>query len=204
MIDEKQLQEWRKLADEATPGEWVKGNGTPPFYDGDETVRCKNYDWTGHERVLLQLNSHFPVKADALFIAAARTAVPQLLDEIARLNARVAELEAWVNATNPWREETVSDFTPPECDHSQVVSTRFCVGCGKDMEIEIPYENATSANNITQEYISDGFGNYWLKDCPNCGAPMQVVRPGFARCSAECYIKNSLPEIGTPGSTNQT
>lgn len=38
-------------------------------------------------------------------------------------------------------------------------------------------------------YITDGFGCYWKKDCPDCGAPMQVIRPGDCRCSAECYSK---------------
>jgi len=35
--------------------------------------------------------------------------------------------------------------------------------------------------------VSDGFGSTWPATCPRCGAPMQVVRPGDCRCSAECY-----------------
>ena len=38
------------------------------------------------------------------------------------------------------------------------------------------------------DYIEDGFGNRWPVDCPRCGAPMQVIRLGDCRCSAECYI----------------
>lgn len=43
---------------------------------------------------------------------------------------------------------------------------------------------------LDAEYILDGFGGRWPVDCPACGAPMQVIRPGDARCSAECYIKS--------------
>jgi len=41
----------------------------------------------------------------------------------------------------------------------------------------------------TMGYLTDGFGNYWDKYCPKCGAEMVVVRPGDARCSKECYRK---------------
>lgn len=40
-------------------------------------------------------------------------------------------------------------------------------------------------------FITDGFGNWWPKWCPDCGAPMLVVRPGEARCSSECWIHQS-------------
>lgn len=38
-------------------------------------------------------------------------------------------------------------------------------------------------------YITDGYGCYWPDKCLTCGAPMQVIRPGDCRCSAECYNK---------------
>ena len=41
-----------------------------------------------------------------------------------------------------------------------------------------------------QHSIADGFGNEWPATCPRCGAPMQVVRPGDARCSAECCYRD--------------
>ena len=34
--------------------------------------------------------------------------------------------------------------------------------------------------------IDDGFGNYWYRWCSDCGAEMQIIRPGEARCSDEC------------------
>lgn len=33
--------------------------------------------------------------------------------------------------------------------------------------------------------ITDGFGNWWNKHCPKCGAKIQIVRPGYAKCP-EC------------------
>lgn len=36
--------------------------------------------------------------------------------------------------------------------------------------------------------ISDGHGSEWDADCPSCGAKMQVMRPGYARCSEECWF----------------
>lgn len=35
--------------------------------------------------------------------------------------------------------------------------------------------------------ISDGFGSVWNKYCEYCGAPMTIVRPGYAKCSEECF-----------------
>ena len=43
------------------------------------------------------------------------------------------------------------------------------------------------ANSCGTELITDDCGNYWDKYCIDCGAEMMVMRPGDARCSAECY-----------------
>ena len=33
------------------------------------------------------------------------------------------------------------------------------------------------------EYITDGFGNYWSIICPDCGEEsMEIVRPGKVQC----------------------
>lgn len=34
--------------------------------------------------------------------------------------------------------------------------------------------------------INDGHGNYWDKWCPDCGAEMEIVRPGKVQCSKGC------------------
>jgi len=41
-------------------------------------------------------------------------------------------------------------------------------------------------HKLTTEYIDDGFGSTWLKYCDNCGAEIQVVRPGKAQCPNGC------------------
>lgn len=48
-------------------------------------------------------------------------------------------------------------------------------------------------------WIDDGCGNFWPDVCPDCGAPMQVVRPGDCRCSNECerYILHITFPDGT-------
>jgi hypothetical protein len=44
--------------------------------------------------------------------------------------------------------------------------------------------SAFAESDITDEY------SYWPAKCSKCGAPMQVLRPGDARCSDECYLKD--------------
>ena len=39
-----------------------------------------------------------------------------------------------------------------------------------------------------ENYVTDEY-SYWPAKCAKCGAPMQVVRPGDARCSDECYLR---------------
>jgi hypothetical protein len=38
------------------------------------------------------------------------------------------------------------------------------------------------------EWITDGFGQFYPKYCEGCGAENQIVRPGDCRCGAGCYI----------------
>jgi hypothetical protein len=37
------------------------------------------------------------------------------------------------------------------------------------------------------EWITDGFGQFYQKYCEGCGAENQIVRPGDCRCSQECF-----------------
>jgi hypothetical protein len=39
-----------------------------------------------------------------------------------------------------------------------------------------------------EDYITDDFGNYWINKCPDCGGPMQIIRPGDCRCQNECWL----------------
>ncbi|MEP0825824.1 MAG: hypothetical protein HRF40_10080 [Nitrososphaera sp.] len=45
-------------------------------------------------------------------------------------------------------------------------------------------------NEEMDECITDGFGGWWEKTCRKCGADMVIVRPGDARCSVECYLRD--------------
>lgn len=44
------------------------------------------------------------------------------------------------------------------------------------------------------KYIDDGFGNVWNKICHNCGAELEVVRPGKVQCSEGCKQKPEPPQ----------
>ena len=108
MIDPNQLAAWRKLCEEATPEPWKSSDKrnflSPP--DGEWAhIEFGPGDWGGfyitdHSGVnrlrFSQRIVQTSVDADADFIAAARTALPQLLDEVEALQRRVAELEAEV------------------------------------------------------------------------------------------------------------
>lgn len=41
------------------------------------------------------------------------------------------------------------------------------------------------------KYIDDGFGNRWNRLCPNCGAELEIVRPGKVQCSEGCKQKET-------------
>ena len=90
-------------------------------------------------------------------------------------NARIAELEAEVE-----RLRAALDMLGLALVHHDHQWT--------DEERAL-YERATTARRALHRdaFITDGFGSYWPSKCPDCGAPMQVVRPGDCRCSAECY-----------------
>ena len=36
-----------------------------------------------------------------------------------------------------------------------------------------------------ERYLDDGFGNKWVNECYECGAELQIVRPGKVQCT-EC------------------
>lgn len=52
-----------------------------------------------------------------------------------------------------------------------------------------PVDTTAADGTRVKTWITDGFGRYWPAYCPECGAAMAVVRPGDARCSAECWLQ---------------
>lgn len=91
-------QRLRELADRATPGPWRElercPNAEPDRACG---VTSEQLHRSGRDRVCVFASdaydecSHPVSRADAAFVAAARTAVPELLDELERLRAALAE-----------------------------------------------------------------------------------------------------------------
>jgi hypothetical protein len=75
MIAQQQLQKWRRLADAATPGEWWTELRFVFAQDGEMVAAGEGLS---DDKI-----------ANAAFIAAAREAVPALLDEVARLRAEL-------------------------------------------------------------------------------------------------------------------
>jgi hypothetical protein len=107
MIAREQLERWRELAAKATAGPW--------HLDPADSHRCLDHiQGPANKTVMMAApcgyeNSYFVVsEEDAAFIVEARSAVPELLDEIDRLEARQQELLATiVRLTNetPYPEE---------------------------------------------------------------------------------------------------
>ncbi len=48
----------------------------------------------------------------------------------------------------------------------------------------------TADDKMPPGNITDGFGHWWRSTCRKCGADMVIVRPGYARCSEECYLRD--------------
>lgn len=74
-MDEKQLSEWKALAEAATDGPWMEREHK--VLTTSEAMR----DEFGTAGII----AHNVANADARFIAAARTAVPELVAEVERL-----------------------------------------------------------------------------------------------------------------------
>lgn len=86
MIPPAQLKEWRALADAATPGPWH----APSLASGVRHLE-RNVEWYGDQ---CPDDHNLPGRrgadggsSDGNFIAAARTAVPALIDEVERLRS---------------------------------------------------------------------------------------------------------------------
>lgn len=50
----------------------------------------------------------------------------------------------------------------------------------------IPFDLQEDENDV-ECYLEDGFGNYFHNKCQNCGAEVEIVRPGKVQCSEGCW-----------------
>lgn len=99
MITTERLDELQRLADEATPGDWKVEEGTPLIWGG--CIESEVFDFY-MGRPIAEVRMAQPTwdrtgkpmcgPENAVFIATARTAVPDLLAEVRRLQAEVHEL----------------------------------------------------------------------------------------------------------------
>lgn len=86
MITQEQLQEWRQLTDAATPGEWEEVAESGEWW----LTTCADDKGT----LCVIPDTQSMNQADVDFIAAARTAVPTLLDALAAATQRAEAAEA--------------------------------------------------------------------------------------------------------------
>lgn len=90
MIDEKQMTEWKALADAATPEPWTD-DGDAQSWNGESYaqswVETAAGRWSQMEPETGAAMAQ--QSADSRFIAAARTAVPALVEEVRRLRAEL-------------------------------------------------------------------------------------------------------------------
>lgn len=94
MITEEQLREWRELAEKATPGRWQ-------WWTSNSWRRLKSELGTGTTRNVLEPYTVWHDKHpdclvhddDMDFIAASRTAVPALCEEVERLREALSLAE---------------------------------------------------------------------------------------------------------------
>lgn len=84
MISEKKLQEWERLANEATPGPWKYGDDAGDCY-------CKRYEIYDGEMCLIC--PEIVSKKDAEFIVMARNVIPQLITIIRDLEKENTKLK---------------------------------------------------------------------------------------------------------------
>lgn len=100
MITPEQLEEWKRLAYEASIGPWIVEAGN---YSGNDWLIGSIYLGTGNDMKNYSVHittDHVHASQvgggaaeDAAFIAASREAVPALIAEVDRLNAEIARLK---------------------------------------------------------------------------------------------------------------
>ena len=108
------LEQWRALADAATPGPWLPSHNVDAPSDGNWEPDNPEREGRGEGPTLV--GTYRDVKAwaeaDAAFIAAARDAVPALLAEVDRLRAELNTATAAIaNLRTIWRNGGASDRT---------------------------------------------------------------------------------------------
>lgn len=159
MIDEKQLQEWERLANEATDGPWLtysqakkvlnvhwndwfsilayNGNGKPFILCSSNGAMT-----TDKAKEEARLKEGLPepegqTKCDMAFIAAAREAVPMLIAEVHKLNAITTRLEreaTWLANGAMEREVCPPQYDILECEEDK--TQEVCAKCWRQAAMD--------------------------------------------------------------------
>lgn len=90
MITQQQLDAWKKLAEEATPGPWeVTDDWEPIRYCTPSTITAKE----SNLYITIATMNYPNEYGNSNFIATAREAVPALIAEVERLQERLSHYE---------------------------------------------------------------------------------------------------------------
>jgi len=109
MTTQEQRQQWSALAQAATPGEW-KPRISELTTDHEVTVYDADYDCTGVVAVCNSGLRYDDNEPNARFIAAARTAVPQLLADVDALTQERDAYARMLDAEMLRRQDAESDI----------------------------------------------------------------------------------------------
>ncbi|WP_265560780.1 hypothetical protein [Streptomyces hygroscopicus] len=155
-LTDQQLDEIDARAKAATPGPWCTDSWE--IYQGTEYEA--GAEWIG-ETCRGRVEGLAQDRADAAFVAAARTDVPQLVAEVRRLRARVAELER--PAVEKRRNEIRQSFVvlAAQCEQDRDYEGAFNVEC-QLREREEQWKAEDAANQPTARSAEPDTLPAWL------------------------------------------
>lgn len=120
------IKNLRALCEKAAPGPWGQaGTAEKPYPSVSSADRMRGYQVHSMDHLIDRPERQFMWEQwnhDAAFIAAARSAVPALLDEVERLRALVesARSDALLDAANALADEADPDLPMP-------AGARYCI-----------------------------------------------------------------------------
>jgi hypothetical protein len=182
-----QLREWQAVTDAATAGPWTPGHNPPDREPIAYIAEAYSYGPPGtmhlvcvpfedkpmdEEALFTAITGNGPTsEANARFIALARTAMPLLLAEVARLREREAQLQDQVLDVLDSRIQLRSERDQARADLARVTAER----------------DEARARLATARESTEWPGVLFIdaQTCPECGSIM--VRNGDGHVCANCF-----------------